>query len=430
MPLLPPLFRPSRLRVSLALGAVLALSAAPARALDIDLNAQAEAATGLELARVEPVQDGGHGGHGGGVGREAPPLPFFVNFDTGANVKALAMRGDDLWLGLPNGLIRYNVDSYDDHTIYTVASTRGDDAEGNPRPGMLANGVYALDVGPDGSLWVSTYGGGLSRFDGTTWTTYTPVEGLGDRWAYDVEFAPDGTMWVATWKGVSRFDGKGFVTYTEKDGLVDKWVYDIAVDPDGTVWAGTEGGVSVWTGKAFTRSYTHGDGLGADIPESERKPVARQESRHHRAQGKANQGYNPNYVLAIATTPDGAKWFGTWGAGLSRFDGRSWKTYTARDGLGGNFVHALAVDPGGVLWAGTDGGVSYLKGGKWITVSARHGLMDDNVFSILFDGRGNAWFGTWKGLSKMTTPPPLPAGAVPPNPHGLPPGHPAPSGQG
>ena len=23
------------------------------------------------------------------------------------------------------------------------------------------------------------------------------------------------------------------------------------------------------------------------------------------------------------------KWFGTWGAGLSRFDGKNWKTYTS-----------------------------------------------------------------------------------------------------
>jgi ligand-binding sensor domain-containing protein len=400
--------------------AVLLGLALPARAMDIDLNAQASAATGLTLARAETVQDVGHGGAEGG---EGPPLPFFVNFDTGANVKALAMKGHDLWMGLPNGLIRYNVTSYDDHTIYTVSSTRKEGPDG-VKPGLLANGVYALDVGPDGALWISTYGGGLTKFDGKTWTTYTPVEGLGDRWAYDVEFAPDGTMWVATWKGISHFDGKTFTTYTEKDGLADKWVYDVAIDPDGTVWAGTEGGVSVFKDGKFT-NYTHADGLGADIPETERKPVMKTESRHHRTQGKANAGYNPNYVLSIATTGDGAKWFGTWGAGLSRFDGKTWKTYTAKDGLGGNFVHALAVDKDGTLWAGTDGGVSYLKAGRWITIAARHGLMDDNVFSILFDPDGNAWFGTWKGLSKMTTPPPLPPGHMPHNPHGLPPGHPA-----
>lgn len=423
---MPPI--PLRRRLLAVLAALLGLAALPAAAapaMDIDLDAQAAAATGLELARAEAPPDVGHGGAEGGQG---PPLPFFVNFDTGANVKALAMQGHDLWMGLPNGLIRYNTASFDDHTIYTVASTRTEGPQG-VRPGLLANGIYALDVGPDGALWISTYGGGLTRFDGKDWTTYTPVEGLGDRWAYDVEFAPDGTMWVATWKGISHFDGKSFTTYTEKDGLADKWVYDIAVDPDGTVWAGTEGGVSVFKDGRFT-NYTHADGLGAEVAESERKPVLNAESRHHRTQGKANAGYNPNYVLSIATTPDGAKWFGTWGAGLSRFDGKTWTSYTTHDGLGGNFVHALAVDGDGTLWAGTDGGVSYRKEGRWITIGARHGLMDDNVFSILFDADGNAWFGTWKGLSKMTSPPPLPPGHMPASPHGLPPGHPVPPAQG
>ncbi len=356
---------------------------------------------------------------GHGSGRTAPPVPGFVNFDTGANVKALVRQGKNLWLGLPNGLIRYNVESYDDHEIFTVENTRTPTADGKSVPGLLANGIYALDVGPDNSLWISTYGGGLTRYDGKSWTTYTPVEGLGDRWAYDVEFAADGTMWVATWKGASHFDGKKFKTYTEADGLIDKWVYDIAIDKDGTVWMGTEGGVSVFDGKKFT-NYTHADGLGADIPESERKPVMKTDSRHHQTQGKANQGYNPNYVLAIVTDRDGAKWIGTWGAGLSRFDGRTWTTYTTQNGLGGNFVHALAIDGQGTLWAATDGGVSYLKGGRWNTITTTHGLLDDNVFSLLFDKDGTRWFGTWKGLSKMepTSPTPGKHSAPGSSPHG------------
>jgi len=358
---------------------------------------------GMKVAQTSP--------HG------AVSLPDLTNFETGANVKAMVLIGDNLWLGLPNGLIRYNVASYDDHEIFTVESTARTDARGNPVPGLLANGIYALDKGPDGSLWISTYGGGLTRYDGKTWTTYTPPQ-LADRWAYDVEFARDGGMWVATWKGASYFNGKKFVTYGEKDGLVDKWVYDIEIAPNGWVWMGTEGGISVFDGKKF-HNFTHRDGLGADIPEPDRKPMPPAESRHHQTQGKANQGYNPNYVLAIRFTPDGAAWIGTWGAGLSRFHKGQWQTYTTRDGLGGNFVHALEVDPNGILWAATDGGVSYLKGGKWTTITTRDGLLDDNVFSLLFQPDGTRWIGTWKGLSKVA--PTRPAG------HPAPSGHPAPA---
>ncbi len=353
-------------------------------------------------------------------GHGRPPLPTFINFETGANVKALAYADGNLWLGMPNGLIRYNVNSYDDHEIFTVASTRqtGPSGSDDPgKPGLLANGIYALDIAPNGALWISTYGGGLTRYTGTEWTTYTPVEGIGDRWVYDVEFDAKGRLWAATWKGLSVKEGDSFTTYTEADGLIDKWVYDIAIDKAGLIWAGTEGGISVFDGKTFT-NYTHADGLGAEIPADQRKQVMDSNSRHHQSAGKANQGYNPNYVLSIAIDDDNIKWIGTWGAGLSRFDGKRWETFTTADGLGGNFVHALKFDNGGVLWAATDGGVSYLQEGHWNTITTANGLQNDNVFSMLFDDQGARWFGTWTGLSKMPAPPALPLKGGVSNPHG------------
>jgi ligand-binding sensor domain-containing protein len=125
------------------------------------------------------------------------------------------------------------------------------------------------------------------------------------------------------------------------------------------------------------------------------------EPPHHTTEYKSIGQANPNYVLAIAIDRDGAKWFGTWGAGVSRFDGKQWKTFTKADGLGGNYIHALGVDYDGVLWAGTDGGASWYRDGRWRTYTTRDGLLDNNVFSMAFDKRGVRWFGTWKGLSKL-----------------------------
>ena len=42
--------------------------------------------------------------------------------------------------------------------------------------------------------------------------------------------------------GVSRFDGETWTTYTIKDGLAYDDVWSIAVGPDGALWFGTEGG--------------------------------------------------------------------------------------------------------------------------------------------------------------------------------------------
>jgi ligand-binding sensor domain-containing protein len=350
------------------------------------------------------------------------PTARWTSFETGVNIKAIAVDGRHLWLGLPNGVIRYDASTHDTHEVYTPQKTDG---------GLLSNGVYAIRIDPRGRPWIGTYGGGLSVLDGNRWITYTPYgagrvatygadwtpyatgRGLGDLWVYDIAFDRNRTMWVATWRGLSRFEGDcvatakdegapcGFSTFTVDDGLVDKWVYAIAVDPGGALWLGTEGGVNRFDGRHWT-TYTHHDGLGADparLPA--RQPVEALSPHHNTTDGKANTRANPNYVLAIAIDREGHKWFGTWGAGLSRFDGRRWVTFTTAEGLGGNYVHTLGIDREGLLWAGTDGGASWYDGRRWRTYTTRDGLLDNNVFSLAFDERGTRWFGTWKGLSKL-----------------------------
>jgi ligand-binding sensor domain-containing protein len=310
-------------------------------------------------------------------------------------------------MGLPNGIIKYDIRTQDRHEVYTIETTRA---------GLLARGIYKIKVDPHGNKWVATYGGGLSKFDGSRWTTYTPYgagpttygpdwikftpgKGLGDLWVYDMVFEPQGTLWVATWKGVSYFDGKSFKTYSEEAGLADQWVYSIAQEKGQILWFGTERGVTRYDGSSW-KNYTHEDGLGADPSRLDQHDLYKPDSRHHAKTEKRVGEANPNYVLAIAVDRNNTKWFGTWGAGLSRFNGSTWQNYTKNDGLGGNFIHALAIDPEGTLWAGTDGGVSWFDGVRWQTLTTQDGLMDNNVFSLAFD-RDINWIGTWKGLNRL-----------------------------
>jgi ligand-binding sensor domain-containing protein len=343
--------------------------------------------------------------------------PLFTNFETGGNVKALALDGPHLWLGLPNGLIRYDTRTADQHDIITAAQTQS---------GLFSNGVYMISVDGRGDKWIGTYGGGLMRFDTQQrWTVYTPFgfgspatyganwhqlapgAGVGDLWVYDLAVDRNNIFWIATWKGATRYDGKRFQTFTEKDGLIDKWVYAIAIDRDNVIWFGTEGGLTrhdpvtrQWT------SWTHADGLGLDVTTPESAPADDASYGHHGAQSKSNMGPNPNYILDIAIDAQSVKWIGTWGAGLSRFDGaapagQQWKTFSKADGLGGHYVHVLKFDPQGRLWMGTDGGVTIYADGRWTTYTTANGLLDNNVFSLAFGDDGAVWIGTWKGLSKM-----------------------------
>lgn len=337
------------------------------------------------------------------------------HFTTRSKVMSIAFEGHYLWLGLSpssvfpkGGVIRHDLNTAKDFDLYTLQNTQG---------GLMSEGVYKVAIDKQGVKWFATYGGGLAKFDGKTWTSYTAEgygppaphawksypegAGLGDMWTYDIAFDKTGTMWVATWKGASRMNRDNtFTTYATQDGLADKWVYALGIDSHGTYWFGTEGGVTRFDGKQW-KSYTHKDGLGADIKEAIPGNPHHSEPAHHADPKKSNLASNPNYVMSLVIDKNDTQWFGTWGSGLSHFDGKQWHTYTTQDGLAGNFVFALALDKKGVLWAGTNGGVSRFDGKNWKSYTRKDGLMDDFVYSIGVDAGNHKWFGTRSGVSKL-----------------------------
>src|SRR5687768_578009 len=69
------------------------------------------------------------------------------------------------------------------------------------------------------------------------------------------------------------------------------------------------------------------------------------------AQWTTADGLPQNSVTAIAQTPDGYLWVGTFG-GLARFDGSSFRLTPRVDSAGSHIdrVLSLAVGPDGALW--------------------------------------------------------------------------------
>ena len=336
-------------------------------------------------------------------------------FNTRSKVMSIAFEDHFLWLGLSpsanfpkGGVIRHDLNTAKNFDLYTVENTQG---------GLMSEGVYKIAIDKQGVKWFATFGGGLSSFDGKEWNNYTSTAyrstkvndwtvyaegtGLADMWAYDIAFDKTGAMWVATWEGASRMNAdRTFKTYATADGLGDRWVYAIGIDRHGVYWFGTEGGVTRYDGKQW-KNYTHKDGLGANLKEAIPGNPHHISSLHHADPQKSNIASNPNYVMSLVIDAHDNKWFGTWGSGLSRFDGKKWKTYTTKDGLAGNFVFALAVDKKGVLWAGTNSGISRFDGKKWKSYTRQDGLIDDFIYSIGVDKDNNKWFGSRTGVSKL-----------------------------
>ena len=213
----------------------------------------------------------------------------------------------------------------------------------------------------EGHLWfgtgeLGTEEGGVSRYDGQTFTTFTTQDGLAQNTVRSILEDRDGHLWFGTGGGgVSRYDGTQFTTFTTQDGLAQNTVWSILEDQEGNLWFGTGelgtegGGVSRYDGQTFT-TFTTQDGLAQ------------------------------NTVRSILEDRAGHLWFGTFGGGVSRYDGLVFQSLLKRDGLVHNTVHETLQDRNGDIWIATEGGITRYRPGHTPPVIRLKGVIADRRY--------------------------------------------------
>jgi signal transduction histidine kinase/ActR/RegA family two-component response regulator len=107
-------------------------------------------------------------------------------------------------------------------------------------------------------------------------------------------------------------------------------------------------------------------------------------------------------VWSIASTGDGALWFGTADAGLHRLAGGAVRRFMPVPGdarsLPDAGIRQLEVAPDGTLWIGTGGGVARYAGGAFERVPAGE-LPSTLTTGLSFERDGTLWIGTPRGAA-------------------------------
>ncbi len=235
--------------------------------------------------------------------------------------------------------------------------------------GMASSYIRSILEDSQGNIWFGSYGGGVSKYDGASFTHYTEQEGLSNN---DVRFILEdkaGNIWFATYGGgVCCYNGTSFIHFTEKQGFTSDFTYAMMEDNHGNIWFGTDdGGVSKYDGSYITH-YTIKEGL------------------------------SNNTVWSMLQDTDGNIWFGTFDGGLTKFDGTAFTHYTQKDGLPSNVVVSMMEDRKGNLWFGTDGdGLAVYDGKSFTHYTEKEGLSNNHVYTIHEDKNGLIWIGTYGG---------------------------------
>jgi len=334
----------------------------------------------------------------------------------------------NLWLATDGGgLVRW------DRQTDAFTSYRHDPEDPTS---IASNAVRTVLVANDGWVWAGTRGGGLNRLD--------PISGAFTRFRQDpadddtlsadsvVALYEDrlGRFWVGTESGLNRFlpASGDFVRYHHDADIADSLsgnnIISLYEDSNGSLWVGTlANGVNRHdpaTG-SFER-FEHRPADPASLSNNHVRTVLednkgrlwigtedglnllhRRTGTFTRYHGDPNDQFslNDSYVMALYQDRGGVLWIGTRGAGVARWNPRSWSLGHFRDaGLDGAYVMAFADDGNGNTWVGTVGAGLvniHLGTGELRRLGEEIELSDDRVMSLLRARDGVLWVGTLAG---------------------------------
>ena len=130
------------------------------------------------------------------------------------------------------------------------------------KDGLASNNVQAIHQDSHGNLWFGsrvaekdnpdangrTGDGGLSKFDGKTFTRFDNIKGLSKNETYAITEDKNGNIWIgANGLGAYRYDGKDFTLFSETDRKdlmpFGYGIQDILADKKGNLWFGLSAGL-------------------------------------------------------------------------------------------------------------------------------------------------------------------------------------------
>lgn len=297
-----------------------------------------------------------------------------------------------------------------------------------------------------GYLWIGTSGGGVSRFDGHTFTNFSRYDGLPSNTVNDVVEDQDGVLWFATEEGLARHDGlafqqvpalegkhiqqmvlgrqgqlwlavagEGLVAY-DRDTTLTSYpiisgtpapeITTLFIDQQQKLWLGTRAGLCGREEQAFT-CYDTADGLAQDhveaiIQDNEGRLWIGGEGGVTLYDGRT---FEPSpysvlrrrHVQVMLAGANGAVWIGT-DQGLVRVQREQVTAFRAENGLAQSSIWVLSEDREGNVWIGTDTeGLVKFKQSPFVLFNEEHGLQDEGVWNIAEAPDGDLWFATHTG---------------------------------
>ncbi|MDO9188166.1 MAG: two-component regulator propeller domain-containing protein [Bacteroidia bacterium] len=243
--------------------------------------------------------------------------------------------------------------------------------------GLSQPQILAVFQDDDGVMWFGTNGGGITKFDGNSYEYFTDKDGLADNLIYCITKDKKGRILIGTNNGLSVYDpftsngtdSTHFKNYTTKNGLSNNRIYTIFIDKNGEILLGTGKGISVFQDSVcsvFNIDETLNNALIFNMSEDSKQNL----------------------------------WLSTLGNGAFKYDGKTIKNYTSKDGFENNFVYSVLEFDAKTFWFLTNEGLFALKDNEIKQIYPPNLASTVTYYSYLKDKENNIWIACKNGLLK------------------------------
>ncbi len=218
----------------------------------------------------------------------------------------------------------------------------------------------------------------------------------------------DSALWVSSDNGIYKIKNEKILHLTVKDGLISNEIRDLLIDSDNNLWYASErkGCGKYFNGKFYNLTAETGmtntavlslfEDKEKDIWIGGRNGATMINPRIPFIQFENLTPYKNEIVLGITEDRNGHLWFCTYGAGISEYDGKSFKNYNKNNGAIDNHFFDAETDTKGNLWLATANSGILIYNGKNFKQIKSVGNKDitSRVLTIFRDSKSYLWFGT------------------------------------
>lgn len=292
-----------------------------------------------------------------------------------------------LWIGSEGGLSELNPVSR------TVKNYTANPTDPNA---LQFNAITSITEDEQGFLWVSSWSGGLHRFDRATgrFKNYAPnsaqPNSLPSPYPWQLAINKKGDLWIGFSErgGIARYrstsdDFEHFPhkPHDENSPSADQ-IWALLPDKSGNLWLGTSLGLDYFN--LTSGQFSHFVLATPDLP-----------------------GLNCANSLALMETADGRIWIGTESGGINIYDPKTntFTYITQQQGLPSATITSLLEDRSGFIWAGTINGLARINARTYTvdTLRKSDGLAGDNISrnALKLDSSGSVWVGSTTGLTQF-----------------------------